>query len=152
MAYRKFFHRFLKKLGGFFDFSWISWIFFYITIFSEYFQFLDGDNFFSLIAILNPSEMMLIYTADIILKQFWTGLLIGNPCDKWYRKSLYQVYSFIDVSHHITKIHQRTKIWKLRFFIEKLTFSILFFAENITNTFLKLFWLTENFFFNFWRS
>ena len=28
MGDRKFFHRFLKKLGGFFDFSWISLIFF----------------------------------------------------------------------------------------------------------------------------
>ena len=151
MGDRKFFHRFLKKLGGFFDFSWISLIFFYIGIFSEYFWFLDGDNFFSLITILNPSYMMLIYTVDIILPQFWTGLLIGNPCEYRVIKSLYQVGSFIHV-HKFIKKHQRTEIWKSRFDLEKLTFSKIFFSENIRKTFSKVFWLTKNFFIDFWKS
>ena len=91
--------------------------------FSEYFQFLDGDNFFSLIAILNPSEMMLIYTADIILKQTWAGLLIGNPCDKWSRKFLIPalfLYRCITPYHKNTPKDENLKIkifhWKIDFF------------------------------------
>ena len=44
MAYKKFFHRFLKKLGGFFDFSSKSWLFW---CYSKYWFFFFSEIFFA---------------------------------------------------------------------------------------------------------